>query len=85
MRSTVIEECADCKQLNCRFHPASRTAQAVRSGDLNLNGGTGDGVRASYSIESEKLESYLWLMVLSALGMGCVLGVAVCRVFTGSK
>ena len=42
-------------------------------------------VRASYAIESERLESMLWLVVLAALGAGCALGVGLCRVFVGSR
>jgi len=78
MRSTLRQDRADYKHLNGRVHAASPTAQAVRSGGLNLNSSDVDGVRASYSIEPELTIGAILVAVFAAgaaFGGMLVLGV----------
>jgi hypothetical protein len=81
MRSTLNHERADYKHLNGRVHAASRTAQTVRSGDLNLNKETVDGVRVSYSIDpGDTIEAVVCAILLVPLSVACVAIVGALRV-----
>jgi len=58
----------------------SSSGEPVQSGTSRHTSTERDAeTRASYSIESERIESMLWLFFLTTLGAGGALGVAVYR------